>query len=1230
MKKQKTYLIIILVLLCISLNCLGRSITYRFDLPLWLDSFGTVWSAYVLGPICGSMVGITGNLICSALFQAHWGYLFTSISLALLVGVLSHRKSLDTFPGAMIIGVLCAVAATAISVPLNYLFHSGMTGNVWGDGVINLFLEWKWPQIIASILGEFYLDFVDKVLTLVIIYLVFRLFRKVLPHAAFFSMERMLTGSFVLLLFLLPALPALTRSRVLAATDTATDYSDYVQTVFSNDNGLPCGEANDIAETNDGILWIGTYAGLYRYNGQEFEWMDKYDSVRNVNCLYTDDEGRLWIGTNDNGLAISINEKIVNVIDQSGGLPSDSVRAIVESSDGYYYIGTTGSMQILSLNSGLKKVASLWEINYADDLTADGNGHVAAVTSDGRIFLLKAGQILCSMRYPADGEQINCCGFSPEGHLLVGTSLGRVHVYDISEGYFDDITVLECEGLNSLNDINTLENGDVFLSAENGIAFIDPSHQYHLINVNAFNNSIDRMLKDYQGNLWFTSSRLGLLRMAPSPFQDLYSTCGMQEKVVNAVSCWQGNYYIGTDSGLDIIDRSLRKEIKNSLTRQLNGVRIRCIFADSQEHLWICTYGQGLLEIDPDGKQFLYDSSNGSFGNRARLVTQLSDGTIAAAGDTGMSFIRDHEILQTIGYADGLINSMILTVTEMPDGTIIAGTDGDGIALIQNGEVARMLTREDGLSSGVILRTILDVGGAGVFLVTSNGLCYMDQSYAIRPLNNFPYFNNYDVWIQDDETLFVTGSSGIYVVDREELLSDAANISYDLLDARKGLHSSLTANSWNYYDGNGHLFLSCDSGVYLADIERYSEGTHAYRMNLSTVYLDGESFRVESSAPINVDRSVRKIELFPEVINFTIQDPNVGYYLEGFDTQWTFLPQSTLGSITYTNVPSGNYRFHLAVFTNDESTILEELIYPIIKQKDIYDKPWFIGYVIGIAMFFIVFLLGLWFRRVYERAQLQIKMGNQTIVAIANTVDAKDERTSQHSQRVADYSVMIARKMGYSEKECENLHKAAALHDIGKIAIPDNILNKPSRLTNEEYAIMKSHTTRGAEILKGFTLIEHIREGALYHHERYDGRGYPQGLKGEEIPQYGRIIGVADAFDAMTANRIYRNQMDIGYVLDELRKGRGTQFDPRVVDIFLDILEEGTIDLELLYPRRQSTAAGKEETSSPDQPKAESGKDAEQDSGSKKDTEEATAATKDTAEAASAKKNVENEKGGAK
>ena len=152
----------------------------------------------------------------------------------------------------------------------------------------------------------------------------------------------------------------------------------------------------------------------------------------------------------------------------------------------------------------------------------------------------------------------------------------------------------------------------------------------------------------------------------------------------------------------------------------------------------------------------------------------------------------------------------------------------------------------------------------------------------------------------------------------------------------------------------------------------------------------------------------------------------------------------------------------------------------------------------------------------------------------------------------------------------EQLKKAALLHDIGKIGIPDSILNKPERLTDEEYDIMKSHVVKGGDILKSFTLIEHVEEGALYHHERYDGKGYVHGLKGEEIPLNARIIGIADTFDAMTANRVYRKQLDMDYVIGELKIGRGTQFDPKLVDIMLRLIDEGKIDIKSLYEKKPS------------------------------------------------------------
>ncbi len=214
------------------------------------------------------------------------------------------------------------------------------------------------------------------------------------------------------------------------------------------------------------------------------------------------------------------------------------------------------------------------------------------------------------------------------------------------------------------------------------------------------------------------------------------------------------------------------------------------------------------------------------------------------------------------------------------------------------------------------------------------------------------------------------------------------------------------------------------------------------------------------------------------------------------------------------------------------------------------------------------------FRSSSTRSPALSNMANETVMAIAHAVDAKDVRTSQHSMRVAEYAVLIAEEMKCFKwwkrrKMLSNLKKAAQMHDIGKIGITDNVLNKVGRLTDEEYSEMKSHVTRGADILKDFTLVENVLEGTRYHHERYDGRGYPDKLKGDEIPLFGRIIGVADAFDAMTSNRVYRDHMDTDYVMNEMVRGRGTQFDPDALDAFLRLVQKGVINLEEIYARKR-------------------------------------------------------------
>jgi len=171
------------------------------------------------------------------------------------------------------------------------------------------------------------------------------------------------------------------------------------------------------------------------------------------------------------------------------------------------------------------------------------------------------------------------------------------------------------------------------------------------------------------------------------------------------------------------------------------------------------------------------------------------------------------------------------------------------------------------------------------------------------------------------------------------------------------------------------------------------------------------------------------------------------------------------------------------------------------------------------------------------------------------TVEAKDSYTRGHSDRVADYSVLIGEKVGLTEEQLKLLRIGGLFHDIGKIGIPDSILLKPDKLTDDEYSEIKNHPSIGAHILGTAVAFKDIVPIVKHHHEKFDGRGYPSGLKGEEIPYLARIAAIADTFDAMTSRRSYRNALDLQVVKDEIERCKGTQFDPELADKFLEILE---------------------------------------------------------------------------
>lgn len=184
------------------------------------------------------------------------------------------------------------------------------------------------------------------------------------------------------------------------------------------------------------------------------------------------------------------------------------------------------------------------------------------------------------------------------------------------------------------------------------------------------------------------------------------------------------------------------------------------------------------------------------------------------------------------------------------------------------------------------------------------------------------------------------------------------------------------------------------------------------------------------------------------------------------------------------------------------------------------------------------------------------RISMQIVKALSGAVDAKDTYTNGHSLRVAEYSRELARRMGLSREMQDDIYMMGLLHDVGKIGVPDAIINKPARLTDDEYEVIKNHPVMGARILKNINDFPKLITGARWHHERYDGKGYPDGIAGEDIPVEARIIAIADAYDAMSSRRSYRDVLPQDIVRSEIENGTGTQFDPALTEIALSMIDD--------------------------------------------------------------------------
>ncbi len=730
-----------------------------------------------------------------------------------------------------------------------------------------------------------------------------------------------------------------------ASVDLVGGNGAYTAEVYNSWNGLPTSEANAIAQTGDGFIWIGAYAGLIRYDGNTFERIDDETGISNVRCLYVDSRDRLWIGTNDAGVLLMENGTFRRWT-RSDGLNDVSIRCFAEDGDGNIYIGSITGISILDPDMNLSVLQDEQTGLSIQELRRGSGGMVYALTAGGDLAAYRGGKQVSRMHHEDCAiADISCMLPDPDrpGWFWIGTDSGAC--YGEAENCFRNPETLDLGDLTYPKRLEMI-GGRVWICARNGTGRLEGSSFIQVENL-PMDNSLQNMMTDYQGNLWFTSTRQGVMKVAPNMFADLFALWNLPAEVVNATCLLDDTLFIGTDEGLaairagEKVDRlplakaataSGREIDAADLLEYLDKVRIRSVIRDSKNRLWISPWNGDGLVCYADGEMTVFTPEDGMVSDKCRAVSECADGTILAAQSGGLSVIRDGRVAATYGKDEGITNTGVLTVTEGWHGEYILGTDGGGIFIIRSSEVSHIGT-ENGLGSDVVMRVSPSRSENVIWIVTGNSLAFLSPDGRVTTVRNFPYANNYDVYENSKGELWVLASSGIYAVPVKQLLAngeiDAVHYNY-----YSGLPYTPTANSYSELTGDGDLFIAGNEGTIHVNIENHYESHETVRLALPYIDCDGKRIYPDENRSVFLPAGAKKITVYPYVLNYMQSDPQVSYRMEGFDSTETTVRHSMLAPVDFTNLPGGSYTFFLRAGGQEISISLE-------KAKAIFEQPLF-------------------------------------------------------------------------------------------------------------------------------------------------------------------------------------------------------------------------------------------------------------------------------------------------
>lgn len=750
-------------------------------------------------------------------------------------------------------------------------------------------------------------------------------------------------------------------------------WKNYGQTIFNTTEGLSSNNVSSIAQTSDGIVWIGTDEGLVAYDGNEFIEYGSFFHFDGVNDMAKTADGGVWFATTTYGGAIYLGSRFQHFDDVSETV-SNYATCITEGKDGFIYIGTLKNMLVIDPAEGFTcKEPDGDEFFYINAFAA-GEKLTAAATINGSLVFLRDGEKTAALEDVYTGEA--SLGYA-DGYFLVGTSDGSIIAVDennigAGEAFRIKAPVKSITGEGSR--INNFfyeagkrlwvlcEDGIGYYTLENGGLAALGNAEFTQCSFDNFESGFGDMMMDYQGNYWISSSKRGVLLLRQSRFTDEFAQLGLDADVVNAVLISDKVLYAATDSGILAVDTLKKQPVTDKFTGFFDGKRVSDIVLYENKK-YAAVYGEGVY--DENGELVI---TAGRI-NRIRIM----DGSMYVLTDEGCTVWNESGLRLSFDKEDGLYNTRLSAAIVGAFGKqkkekLYLASQGAGIYVLSEGRLEDCIDENSGLPSKHI--NDLAACGEGFFAATDKGIAYYNGK-KITELKNMPEALKEQkceyIFIRDGR-LYAACRNALFVMELEKLFDsgEGGESEYELYDGKAGFFGTLTEGGHGFMDDGGRIYLSCGRKIYSFVDDEQDFDIASLKIMLQSVKVDKRSAEIidkgDNEYEVNLTKDAKEIDILCSVLNFSNEDPYVRYILPGVDKKYTTMRLSGLEHIKYKELAGGSHSFYFELLGDERDEkgnpiAVSSIVLRINKEKALFERLWvrmaLLGAGFGVLMYFV-------------------------------------------------------------------------------------------------------------------------------------------------------------------------------------------------------------------------------------------------------------------------------------